>query len=67
MTFKFDDSEFMHLYKTPVLTLPEGVTETQLLQWLDTVRVEGGGEEISSYLRQDFRRFLFTYGLVRHS
>jgi len=48
----------------PPLPLPGGITEARLLEWLRQVRVEGAGEEIANYCALDFRRFVYTYGLV---
>ena len=55
---------FPEIYQNPPLPLPPGVTEARLLEWLKTVRVDGGGDEIESYLRSDFRRFVYTFGLA---
>lgn len=49
----------------PPLTLPEGVSEDQLFNWLKSVHVEGAPNEIINYCIQDFRRFVYTYGLVK--
>jgi SAM-dependent methyltransferase len=51
----------------PPLPLPEGVTEDQLFNWLKQVRVEGAPKEIANYCTSDFRRFVYTYGLVNEA
>lgn len=51
----------------PPLPLPVGVLESQLFNWLKSVRVEGAPNEIINYCTQDFRRFVYTYGLVREA
>lgn len=49
----------------PPLTLPDGVEEKQLHDWLKNVQVAGCSAEIKDYFAQDFRRFIYTYGLVK--
>src|SRR5947208_4940465 len=50
----------------PPLPLPQGVTEPQLREFLETVLVGGAPpEEMKIYCRSDFRRFVYTYGLLR--
>lgn len=51
----------------PPLPLPVGVLENQLFNWLKSVRVEGAPNEITNYCTQDFRRFVYTYGLIREA
>ncbi len=51
----------------PPLPLPEGISESQLLNWLKSVRVEDAPKEIINYCTADFRRFVYTYGLVREA
>lgn len=51
----------------PPLPLPAGVSEDQLFNWLKHVRVEGATKEIANYCTIDFRRFVYTYGLVREA
>jgi len=48
----------------PAIRLPEGLSEEDLFNWLRHVRVEGAPAEIADYCAQDFRRFLYTLGLV---
>jgi SAM-dependent methyltransferase len=49
----------------PALPLPPGQTEAPLLAFLETVRPEGApAEEMIQYCRHDFRRFVYTLGLV---
>jgi len=49
----------------PALPLPDGVSRTQLFDWLKSVRVDGAPESIQGYCVQDFERFVHTYGLVQ--
>lgn len=51
----------------PPLPLPEGILESQLFGWLKSVRVEDAPKEIVNYCIQDFRRFVYTYGLVKEA
>ena len=49
----------------PPLPVPQGFGEDDLRSFLDSVSVEGSPrEELRHYCRQDFRRFVYTYGLV---
>ena len=49
----------------PPLPLPQGVTEEELFQWLLSIRVSGSSKaEMESYCRTDFRRFVYTWGLM---
>lgn len=48
----------------PTLPLPHGKSEKDLFEWLLTVRVENAPKEIENYCRQDFRRFVYTWGLI---
>jgi SAM-dependent methyltransferase len=51
----------------PELPLPEGVTEHLLRDYLLSLRVDNGSAvELESYCREDFRRFVYTWGLARH-
>lgn len=47
------------------LPLPEGIEETVLFEWLKTVHVENASSEIVNYCIQDFKRFIYTFGLVK--
>ncbi|MBV6623526.1 MAG: methyltransferase domain-containing protein [Rivularia sp. (in: Bacteria)] len=50
----------------PKLPLPEGVSESELFNFLETILVsDAPSREMADYCRQDFRRFVYTYGLVR--
>lgn len=51
----------------PPLPLPEGVSENELFNWLKNVRVIDAPTEILNYCIQDFRRFVYTYGLVKEA
>ena len=49
----------------PVLPLPSGITEEQLFEFVTTVRVADAPEqEMRAYGTHDFRRFVYTLGLV---
>ena len=48
----------------PALPLPLGMDEAAILNRLQQVRVEGAPPEIINYVNQDWRRFLYTYGLA---
>jgi len=51
---------------TPELPLPESVSESELMGFLKSVLVsDAPPEEMANYCEQDFRRFVYTYGLVR--
>lgn len=50
----------------PQLPLPEGVSEEELFNFLSSVLVaDAPPQEMANYCQQDFRRFVYTYGLVR--
>jgi SAM-dependent methyltransferase len=50
----------------PRLPLPAAVTEEELRQFLASVHVvPGPRDELAAYCHQDFRRFVYTYGLAR--
>jgi len=50
----------------PELPLPEGVSEEELRDYLKSVLVaDAPPQEMANYCDQDFRRFVYTYGLVR--
>ncbi len=47
------------------LPLPPGINEQQLFDFVTSIRVEDGPEaEMRTYATQDFRRFVYTYGLT---
>jgi SAM-dependent methyltransferase len=49
----------------PPVRLPEGVSESALRAFLESVRVtEGSPDELLTYCREDFWRFVRTYNLV---
>lgn len=49
----------------PEVELPEGVSESELRAFLDTVSVaEASAEELRTYCQEDFWRFVRTYDLV---
>lgn len=50
----------------PSLPLPDGVTESQLFDFVTSVRVQDANEvEIRAYGTHDFRRFVYTWGLAK--
>jgi SAM-dependent methyltransferase len=49
---------------TPPLPLPKGVDEIELFNWLCSTKPADAPDDISNYCRQDFRRFIYTLGLV---
>src|SRR5690242_11650766 len=50
----------------PTLPLPAGVGEDELRAFLGSVLVaDAPPQEMANYCAQDFRRFVYTYGLVR--
>lgn len=50
----------------PALPLPDGFDEEQLRSWLCQVRVEkASAAELEAYCRDDFRRFVYTWGMCR--
>lgn len=50
----------------PPLPLPEGVSEQELFEFLKSVLVaDAPPQEMANYCQQDFRRFVYTYGLAR--
>jgi SAM-dependent methyltransferase len=52
----------------PELPLPEGVSEGELFNFLKSVLVtDAPPQEMENYCKQDFRRFVYTYGLARDS
>jgi SAM-dependent methyltransferase len=49
----------------PALPVPQGISEEKLFDFITSVRVAGAPEqEMRDYCLQDFRRFVYTYGLV---
>ncbi len=51
----------------PELPLPEGISEKQLFEFISSVRVGNGEEkEMLAYATQDFRRFVYTWGLANN-
>lgn len=50
----------------PPLSLPNGLSEQQLFDFVTSVRVsDAPEEEMRAYGTHDFRRFVYTYGLAR--
>ena len=50
----------------PDLPLPDGMSEADAFAFLNSIRVEHGPEEeMAAYCRGDWKRFLYTWGLVR--
>ena len=51
---------------SPDLPLPDGMNEDEIFAFLNSVRVEKGPEEeLAAYCREDWKRFLYTWGLVK--
>lgn len=51
----------------PPLPLPQGVSEQQLFDFVTSVRVQDAPEaEMRAYATQDFRRFIYTWGMIRN-
>jgi SAM-dependent methyltransferase len=51
---------------SPALPLPAGQTEESITTFLGSIELEGAPkQELDNYWRQDWRRFIYTYGLVR--
>jgi SAM-dependent methyltransferase len=52
---------------SPNLPLPEGVSESELFNFLKSVLVtDAPPQEMANYCKQDFRRFVYTYGLAQN-
>lgn len=50
----------------PELPLPAGISEEALFQFICNIRVEDAPEdEMNAYAREDFRRFVYTWGMTR--
>ncbi|MCX5543206.1 methyltransferase domain-containing protein [Paraburkholderia sp. CNPSo 3076] len=58
------NTKSIDFFTSPSLPLPGGVSEANLFEWLRHVRVEGSDQEIENYLKSDFKRFVYTLGLV---
>jgi SAM-dependent methyltransferase len=63
IVFGFDAKSFGYLNHP--LELPAGETEESLFDYLRSFQFEDGpSAEMHTYLKQDFRRFLYTLGLI---
>ena len=52
---------------TPPLPLPEGCSEAEMMKFFGSLILDGGPRaELENYWRQDWRRFVYTFGLVSH-
>ncbi|HBB35124.1 MAG TPA: SAM-dependent methyltransferase [Cyanobacteria bacterium UBA8803] len=52
---------------TPELPLPAGISENELFNFVKSVLVsDAPPQEMANYCQQDFRRFVYTYGLVKN-
>ena len=50
------------------LPLPHGITEKELFDFVTSIRVtDAPEEEMRNYGTHDFRRFVYTYGLVKNT
>ena len=60
-----DELQLEDLSKSPPLPLPSGWSEAELRAMVSTVQVEDAPlEEMKSYVEADFKRFIYTLGLV---
>ena len=51
---------------TPPLPLPDGISEQQLFDFITSVRVKDAPEaEMKAYGTNDFKRFVYTWGLAK--
>ncbi|MHC5745179.1 MAG: methyltransferase domain-containing protein, partial [Nostoc sp.] len=63
---KVEKSEVELYPLRPDLHLPEGINEPQLFDFLKSVLVKDASSiEMENYCKQDFKRFVYTYGLAR--
>ncbi|MGB6295168.1 MAG: class I SAM-dependent methyltransferase [Rivularia sp. (in: cyanobacteria)] len=63
---KYNSTSKNNCFLNPKLPLPEGLSESELFNFLETVLVsDAPATEMANYCRQDFRRFVYTYGLVQ--
>lgn len=64
---KYYSNSQKNFFLNPKLPLPEGLSESELFNFLETVLVsDAPATEMANYCRQDFRRFVYTYGLVQN-
>jgi SAM-dependent methyltransferase len=50
----------------PALSLPQGITEQQLFEFVTSIRVQDAPEEeMRAYGTHDFKRFVYTWGLAK--
>lgn len=61
----FVEPKALDLSYTPALQLPAGWSEQSLRDFVTSIRVEDGPlEELKGYANADFKRFIYTLGLV---
>ena len=61
----FDELTLEDLSKSPPLPLPPGWSDEDLRQLVSSIQVEDGPlEELKNYVDADFKRFVYTLGLV---
>ena len=61
----FDELKLEDLSKSPPLPLPLGWSEDDLRQMVSSIQVEDGPlDELKNYVDADFKRFVYTLGLV---
>jgi SAM-dependent methyltransferase len=52
--------------KAPPLPLPDGLNEQELFEFVTSIRVQDAPEqEMRTYATHDFRRFVYTWGMIR--
>ena len=60
-----DPSALATLPLVPPLTLPNGTSEEDIMRFFGSLVLDGGPPcELEDYWRQDWKRFMYTYGLV---
>lgn len=60
-----EENALASLPLTPPLPLPERSSESDMLEFFGSLVLEGGREgELENYWREDWRRFVYTLGLV---
>lgn len=62
-----DNDALASLPLAPPLPLPEGCSEADMMQFFGSLILDGGSPaELENYWREDWRRFVYTFGLVSH-
>lgn len=61
----YDDTALATLPLAPPLPLPPGIDEEAMLGFFGSIELDGASNtELENYWRQDWKRFVYTYGLV---